>query len=195
MVEVKLVSSIFYAGRVLSLVDVIAKDKTYRTGMYRSTGSNVAGTGLWFPFCGVAGPGEISRTSSHTGWIIKGYIYSTELLFDDKGKELPNQPMFVRSNSSIRSRSDHADPELRWTCFHENPPFNLKEVSNHLQKIFEDNPSVYSASFNSPIELEDAQFINTWFIKGLMVRKNPPDMIKKIREEQLKTLATNLMFG
>jgi len=179
IIDTKIISGILYAGRVLGIIEVKTEKEIYRIGMYRSTGSNVAGEGMWFPFCGLAGPGEISRTEMHVGWIIKGYIYSTNT-------------DLIKSESIIRSRTDHANPELRWTSFVEQPPFSLKELNLKLMDIFIPESPEYAAIIEHPVSNDDARFINEWFIKGLLVLKNQKNLEEEIQKQHETALLAEL---
>ena len=173
---INIISTILYAGRILAIVEVNA-DKIYRTGFYRSSGTNVQSDGDWFPFAGIAGPGAIKRTYNHTGWIIKDYFYTSDGIIKTIPTDIKNE--------------DHSNPEKRLRCFGKTA-FDIPETARLIKEEYIKGPQLHTANFKKPIEPEDAEFINAWLIKGLKVVYEPMDAEIERKETQERELAAQL---
>lgn len=159
--EVKIVSTVEYATRRLAMVDIRNSHGTFRTYFYRSTGSNVAGKGMWFPFGGLAGPGAMKRTGMHAGWLIKDLVFATP----ETIKMIPTW---------IDNEVDHANPEARLHAHLDaSLKFEVKEVSNIIQKMHEEDEPMPIAAIDFPAEAEDILYVNTWVVKGLRTMYPP----------------------
>lgn len=173
--RINIISTIEYVGRILAMVEINNTSGIYRTYFYRSTGTNVDAKGQWFPFSDVAGPEAIRRTSRHLGWIMKDLVFS-----DEKN--------ISYINSLIYSAEDHFNSEKRLTAYStEEIPFNIKEVSKELFRIYSEEPHLDIATIKHPICEEDAAFINTWLTKGLVYNQNKPseEEVEKLLEQEI----------
>ncbi len=172
--KVTIVSCIGYASRVLAMVDIENDQGIYRTYFYRSTGSNVLGKDMWFPFSCISGPGALERTYMHRGWISKNMILAHEEFM----KLIP---------SNIGNSSQHSDPRARLNAHHDSKiTFDIDEVSRELFKQYEKNKHPNAANIGYPVEAEDVEFINTWITKGL--RCIHPDKTKETPAQEPKKL-------
>ena len=166
--NLKIVASVGYYGRVLSLVEFMVGDVAYRTIYYRSTGTNVVGRGKWFPCAGLAASNEMSTTGMHVGWINKAYIYSSK-----DGIEL--------YHSYIRSEREHSDPRIRLanTTFgmqptKDKPMWSIEEVSAAIQEVYSDeNPTLINLKGRR--DVPKIEFINTLLLTGLEELVETPD--------------------
>jgi len=162
--DVRILSTIEYAGRILGQIVFQLEyrekqrlvSREYTTYLYRSTGTNVSGEGMWFPFSSISGPGAISR-KGHQGWIQKDVVYSSE--GDSEAMTL------VQSTCSIE---EHCNPEARLNNF--KLPWNLPELSQEVQRIYDTELPRPTSLIEHPISPEDAGYINDWLIKGLLYR-------------------------
>jgi len=147
-IKVDIISTIWYAGRVLAAVEIEDDSKKYKTLMYRSTGSNVAGKDMWFPFSGIEGPEALKDTGNRYGWIQK------DLLVHD-GDSCYSIPTLVYSFSQ------HADPVMRLKAF-PTSPFPLMEVSVKLHKMYEKDKDMNKAHIEFPASEKDIGYMNSW---------------------------------
>ena len=177
--SVRIVSTIQYAGRILGVIEVSVPgvEFPYRTSFYQSTGSNVESDKDWFPFAGVSSPNALKRTGMHTGWIIKDLLYSTK----GQMKLLP----------TMINGQDHGVPELRLTCFGETP-FDVPEVAKLIKDEYSKQRPLHIAALKHPIEQEDAQFINTWLTKAILVAKDIPNDDEILDEVKTRELYIRL---
>jgi hypothetical protein len=162
-VGISIVSTIYYAGRVLAIVDI--NNGEYRTAFYRSSGSNVDdGEGLWFPFMGIVGPGLLKRTSFgdnlFRGKISKDFIYTS--------KEGMYKYEYI-----IRRRDAHSDPKMRWNAYNiDNPPFSLEEVAKNLKDQYQIENDIFLAKYDVGIVDTEIEFVNSWLFHGLNAIRN-----------------------
>jgi hypothetical protein len=156
--KLRIISTIDYIGRVLGIVEFTVDDNIYRSLMYRSTGTNVSGRGMWFPCVGVSAPNEIKRTFMHAGWINKGYIYSSV-----EGLQI--------MDCSIRTSADHSNPIIRLdNKYYGNPEdhkWSLDELSSMIFDTYDPATAPTIADIQD-IETPNLNFINTWALKSLM---------------------------
>jgi hypothetical protein len=158
-----IVSTIYYAGRVLAIVDI--NNGEYRTAFYRSSGSNVDnGEGLWFPFMGIVGPGLLKRTSLgdnlFAGKISKDFIYTSK------------EGMY-KYDYILRRRDAHSDPKMRWNAYNvDRLPFNLEEVAENLRSQYKIEDDKFLAKYEVGIIDTEIEFVNSWLFHGLNSIRN-----------------------
>jgi hypothetical protein len=155
---ISIVSTIYYAGRVLAIIDINGE---YRTAFYRSSGSNVDnGEGMWFPFMGIVGPGLLKRTGlggdfAFMGKISKDFIYTTK------------ENMY-RFEYILRKRDAHSDPKMRWNAYNiDNPPFDIEEVAKNLRDQYKIEDDIFLTKFDVGLNKDEIEFVNSWITYGL----------------------------
>jgi len=161
--DISIVSTIYYAGRVLAIVDI--NNGEYRTSFYRSSGSNVNnGEGLWFPFMGIVGPGLLKRISLRDNLFMK--IISKDFIYTSK------EGMY-KFEYILRKRDAHSDPKMRWNAYNiDNPPFNIQEVAENLKDQYRIEDDIFLAKYEVGITDTEIEFVNSWLFHGLNTIRN-----------------------
>ena len=160
--KISIDSTIEYAGRAMGIISVNMPDKNYKIGMYRSTGRNVRGGGMWFPSAGlVAGRPQISK----------------DMLLSD-GDSVYKLP------TSIRTQKEHSDPDCRLNAFQQFDSknkgifsFDMKELSASVEILFnqmrKENKINHLGSFTSSMSQSELNNINHWMVEGIQKAASP----------------------
>ena len=153
-----------YAGRLIATVDVEMMGKPYRTLMYRSSGRNVDGKGMWFPTSG------INPSNGHIG--------KDAILAFPEGKNI--------YPTAITTEAQHRVPEKRLAAFDHHPlPFSFMELSGAVSAEYSKRPLQPMMRIPGNASAETLHMASSFLNMSLDSIRNSPELIKTLDADLL----------